>query len=143
MLAQAKNDNVISCLLLSLAELTALLASSLSPAEQGACRELVSYIISRRLKVRWVGSTELLLYGMLLKCLWPICCMLAQPHVAVTGLWTADRQAFASGCPPPSLRWASNSTSQDSPSGHIHPCRHCTFTSVQIPNQKRMLRLSC
>ena len=51
MLVQAKNDEVISSLLLLLAELIPFLAASLSPEQQDTSRELVSYIISRRMKV--------------------------------------------------------------------------------------------
>ena len=51
MLAQAKNDGVISSLLLLVADLIPFLAASPIPGQQGASRELVSYIISRRVKV--------------------------------------------------------------------------------------------
>ena len=51
MLAQAKNDGVISSLLLLCGGLIPFLAASPSPEQQDASRELVSYIISRRVKV--------------------------------------------------------------------------------------------
>ena len=56
---QARNDDVIAALLLLLADLIRLMASSSSQEQQKMSRELVSFVISRRIKVCYSRSASL------------------------------------------------------------------------------------
>ena len=56
---QAKNDDVIAALLPLLADLIMLMASSSSQEQQDTSRELVSFVISRRIKVCYSRSASL------------------------------------------------------------------------------------